>query len=121
MNYHPIYSLTLFGLILLFSCSKEELKTDENIAIVEESISVGIGNSFTYSLGHFSSEGALEISQQANHFETSEITTGNSGMEFLYKPITGFIGKDYVEITQTYGNNISGATIFKLSINVTSD
>lgn len=121
MNYHTIYSFTFLGLVLLFGCNKGDLEIEENVTIIEESISIGIGNSLTYSLGNFSSEGNLRISQQANHFETSEIKTGNSGKEFHYKPITGFVGKDYVEITQTYGNDINGATVFKLSINVTSD
>jgi len=125
MIYQIKYLFTVLSLLLLFGCNGEDSNIENNITTIEESFTIGIGSTFTYSLGNgFPVEGYVRITKQANHFELSEIITGNTGKVFQYKPEGNFIGKDYVEITQSYSNgsnNFTGKTIFKISITITSD
>lgn len=123
MIYRIKYIFTVLSLLLLFGCNDEESKIEKNITTIEENFTIDIGSSFTYSLGNIPTEGSVKISEQANHFELSEIITGNTGIVFQYKPEKNFIGDDYIEIIRLdgYGNNRFVKTIFKISITITSD
>lgn len=123
MIYQIKYLFTVLSLLLLLGCNDEESKIERNITTIEENFTIDIESSFTYSLGNIPTEGSIKISEQANHFELSEIITDNTGIVFQYKPEKNFIGNDYIEITRLdgYGNNHFGKTIFKISITITSD
>lgn len=124
MTYRIKYLFTSLSLLLLFGCNDEESRIEKDISTIVESFTIGIGSSFTYSLGNFPIEGSVKITKQANHFELSEIMTGNTGTDivFQYKPEKNFIGDDYIEITRLdgFGNNHYAKTIFKISITITS-
>ena len=116
--------LILIFSIVSVSCHQEEDNLTDNVNYIKESYSIGRGESFTYHLGNFSSEGNIKITEQAQHFDISEIKTGIGGIDYEYKPQNEFLGTDYVEITltTTVGNNeVNQITVFQLSITIESD
>ncbi len=110
---------------LLFACNNEELtELDKNTKVITENAQIGKGNIYTYTIGtSIPTEGGSIISKQANYFDVSEITTGSSGVIYQYKPKPDFLGKDNVELIQTFssGGSVVGRNIIKISITVATD
>ena len=95
--------LTIIG--LLCSCSND----DDNIKTREIEINVIIDNSSTYEyyIGGFGDEEGAEIQIQAAHFERSEIVDyiNDRRVDYIYKPTSGYVGNDYVEIKAERGSD----------------
>ncbi|PIR12874.1 MAG: hypothetical protein COV50_07330 [Flavobacteriales bacterium CG11_big_fil_rev_8_21_14_0_20_35_7] len=115
----------LFLIIILISltaCNSSDGLPNAEIKNIVENITIISGQSATYSISNFLTEGSTNISKQAEHFNISAIIFGRAGIEYKYKPIDDFVGVDYVEISQlasTGDNKINQKTIFKISITVT--
>ncbi|HEX9649472.1 MAG TPA: hypothetical protein VGA21_02830 [Cyclobacteriaceae bacterium] len=118
-------SIIIVLVSLLFACKNEELtELDKNTKVITENAQIGKGNVYTYTIGtSIPTEGDAIISKQANYFDVSEITTGASGVIYQYKPKPDFLGKDNVELIQTFssGGAVFGRNIIKISITVATD
>jgi hypothetical protein len=118
-------SIIIVLISLLFACNNEELtELGKNTKIITENVQIGKGNVYTYTIGtSIPTEGDAIISKQANFFDVSEIITGPSGVIYQYKPKPDFLGKDNVELIQTFssGGSVVGKNIIKISITVTTD
>ena len=108
--------LLLVTIPFIVSCQKEKTKIDE--------INVTLKNTESYHqtfvLGD--EEGAT-IKVQAQHYEKSEFIrdeSTNMNVVYHYKPITDFVGKDYVVIEVCYNKTGVGPTdIQTVKINFT--
>lgn len=113
-------ALTIIG--FLSSCSK----SDDDIKTKEIKINVIINNSNTYEyhLGGFGDEEGAEIQIQAAHFEISKLVEYSDDRQTLYryKPASGYIGQDYVEIISERGSDgvspNNKITLLKISFNI---
>ncbi|NCQ52481.1 hypothetical protein GW796_11510 [archaeon] len=114
--------ILILTLILLTACNSSDSLPNAEIKNIVETITIISGQTATYSISNFLTEGSTNISKQAEHFNTSEIIFGQAGIEYKYKPVDNFVGEDYVEISQlasTGDNKINQKTIFKISITIT--
>ncbi|MFK5981828.1 MAG: hypothetical protein QM499_02855 [Flavobacteriaceae bacterium] len=84
--------------ILTVSCSKEE---DDTVYKTKE-IRINLSNTLSYSyyLGSFEESEGPEITNQALHFEYSDLFRNEEtgGVSYGYKPLPEYVGEDYVEI-----------------------
>jgi len=90
----------LFVLVsLVLSCSKEDNNIDSRV--IEITVNLSNSETYEYVLGQFAENDIAEILSQASHYTISEIViTQNLGFSiYKYKPQTGFIGEDYVELS----------------------
>lgn len=83
---------------LVLSCSKEGNNNDR---VIEITINLSNSETYEYVLGQFEENDITEIVSQASHYTISEIViTQNLGFSiYKYKPQTGFVGEDYVELS----------------------
>jgi len=90
-------SILLLLLVLTISCSKE----DGDINLTKE-IRINLSNdlSYSYFLGSFEEDESPEITNQALHYEYSDLLRNEEtgGVTYRYKPLAEFVGEDYVEI-----------------------
>ncbi len=111
--------LTIIG--LLCSCSKK----DDDIRTKEIAINVVMDNANTYEyyLGSFGDEEGAEIQIQASHFLLSELEEFSSDRQVVYKyrPASGYVGSDYVEITSERGSDGASPSTKVLILKITFD
>ncbi len=83
--------------------------------------SIKKNQSFQYEFGLIGIEDGLSISQQANHFEISELRRNNNTgkMIYNYKPGLNYVGTDEVEITLNISNGASIVNTIKTKILLT--
>lgn len=84
---------------LLISCSKEE----DNTVYKTQEIRINLSNDliYYYYIGKFEEEDVgPEITNQAQHFEYSDllIYEDTGTVSYRYKPLSEYVGEDYVEI-----------------------
>jgi hypothetical protein len=115
-------------LLMVFSCfincSSDDNQSDGEIIKVTASISTS--EIYTYNLGSFGDEEGASIEKQAENFEISKLERNFPSGEIIYtyKPKSGFVGTDYVELKTSRGS--SGASpntnisILKITIKVAS-
>lgn len=107
----------MFGLGILASCTK----ANQNIAN-QQTITPTIkkNESFQYKFGLIGIEDKMSISQQANHYETSELKRDNTGkMIYTYKPSLNYVGTDEVEISLGISDGAKIVKTIKTKIKLT--
>ena len=111
----------LFVLIgILSSCSKDD---KENI--IDQNVTIRNSENYEYDLGFFGDEEGAGIQTQADHFEISELNRDFSigKVIYTYKPLSEYVGTDYVELITERGSDGSGSnpdrSIIKITFNVT--
>ena len=120
-------SLTTFLLMVFtcfISCNSDDNNSDAEIVKVNATIS----NSeiYTYNLGSFGDEEGASIEKQAENFEISKLERNFPSGEIIYtyKPQSGFIRTDYVELKTSRGSNGASPnnnnSIVKITIKVTA-
>ena len=96
----------MFGLAILTSCKKESQDNTKQQTITPN---IKKNELFKYEFGLIGLEDNMFISQQANHFEKSELKRDNTGrIIYTYKPSLNYVGTDEVEVSLGISN---GATI----------
>lgn len=107
----------MLGIGILASC-KKGIKDNANDQTTTPTIKKN--ESFQYDFGFIGIEDNMSISQQAYHFETSELKRDNTGkMIYTYKPILNYVGTDEVEISLGISNGASIVNTIKTKIKVT--
>ena len=88
----------LLLIVLTVSCSKEE----DNTIYKTKEVRINLSNnlSYFYYLGNFEETEVPEITDQAQHFEHSDLLRNEEtgGVSYRYKPLSEFVGEDYVEV-----------------------
>ena len=130
-----IYSAIFCFLILIQSCKKESPVEQQ---VVNQVINATVGAGQTYSFSPASS-GTLSVSQQALHYNISEVQAAKDNgnvSSYKYTPAAGYTGADEVALTlmNTYITSSSGGcnggnqnnyssttkTLYIIKINVTN-
>ena len=104
MNKSANFISSVLFFLLAGSCEKKD------IGIVD--ISLVNTQTYTYDLNLCGDEEGASIITQAEHYELSEIvrdSTTQFCVMFKYKPITGFIGSDYVKVEINSGSDGASA------------
>ncbi len=111
----------LIAIGIVISCSKDD---DVTTNVVEITINLSNTLEYNYWVGNYSEDDIVEILSQASHFEISELfrSTSGSSVSYKYKPQSGYVGEDFVEITSekiidSISNEIEFKTV-KLSFNI---
>ena len=111
----------LFVLIgILSSCSK-----DDKDNVIVQNVTINNSGNYRYYFGLFGDEEGAEIQTQAEHFEISELDRDTHSGEIIYKfkPLSGFVGTDYVKLTTGRGSDGASSnpnrTIVKITFNIT--
>ena len=106
MNGENRFKITLIICILLLtqSCKKDQVLNPDTNTI---NISIKSGALYEYDLGYFGDEEGAHISQQATHFQISEIgrELGTGKVIYTYKSSANYIGSDGVEIKSERGSD----------------
>jgi len=82
--------------------------TDADFGNEHISVSLNSTELYEYRTGIGGDEEGASILRQANHYEVSEIVRNEETMweaVYIYKPKTGFSGKDYVELKLSTGSD----------------
>ena len=111
------YFLVVFCLGLLSCNSGTSIPTEE----VGKKMTIAKNDSLQLLLSTaIPIEGGYSISEQAEHFEVSEIRHQQEGIVYIYKPEAGFTGKVVVKIKRADSNGaeIYAQTITTLEISV---
>ncbi|WP_209406416.1 hypothetical protein [Pseudozobellia sp. WGM2] len=115
--------VSLFLLIgFLISCSNNG--NDSNDTIIEQNVTISNIEDYEYDLGSFGDEEGAGIQIQAKHFEVSDLERDINGqIIYKYRPISGFIGSDYVELKSGRGSDGASEntdiTFVKITLNIT--
>lgn len=94
-------------LLVLSSCSKQ---SQDNPAAPSQSSTINAtvspGQAFTFNAG---ASGTLNISNQAFHYQVSEVTVDNSSgaQLYTYVPAKGYAGSDQVTLTHTIAASLT--------------
>lgn len=102
----------------LFSCNGDSLKSEK----LNENYSVSNSETLEILLATaIPIEGGYSISQQAEHFEVSEIQFRDRGIYYVYDPEDDFTGEEVVKITRADSNGatVYAETVTTYKINVT--
>ncbi|MEI6091973.1 MAG: hypothetical protein WCR42_16085 [bacterium] len=101
-----IFEIALIICILLLaqSCKKDQVLNPDANTI---NVPIQAGLTYEYDLGYFGDEEGAHISQQATHFQISEIGRefGTGKVIYTYKSTENYIGTDEVEITSERGSD----------------
>lgn len=96
--------------IFLFGCSGESLKAQK----VQDAYSISNTETLELLLAEaIPIESGYSISQQAEHFDVSEIQYRDKGIYYVYVPEADFTGEDVVKITRADSN---GATVYAKTV-----
>ena len=101
----------------LWYCDKDEATALNN----DIDITLKNSESYSYNLNISGDEEGAIIKVQAMHFQISELIRDsgtNWSVVYIYKPVSGYVGSDYVEIeTCTGGDGINCSDIETVKIN----
>ena len=112
--------LTIIGFLCCCSNDDDNIKTKE----IEINVIINNSNTYDYNFGRFGDEEGVEIQIQAAHFEISELGEFSSigQVVYRYRPASGYVGNDYVEIIAERGSDGSSPSteirILKITFNV---
>ncbi|OGS70952.1 MAG: hypothetical protein A3F91_11015 [Flavobacteria bacterium RIFCSPLOWO2_12_FULL_35_11] len=115
-------------LLMVFSCFIS-CSSDDNQSVGEIiKVNTTISNSeiYTYNLGSFGDDEGAAIQKPAENFEISKLERNFPSGEIIYtyKPQSGFVGTDYVELKTSRGSNgaspNTNISIIKITIKVTA-
>jgi hypothetical protein len=117
---NKVYILLII-LGFLCSCSNDDdLKTRE----IEMNVIIDNSSTYEYYIGGFGEGEGAEIQIQAAHFERSEILeySNDRRIDYIYKPTSGYVGNDYVEIIAERGSDGASPntriSIYKITFNI---
>ena len=108
-------------ILFLFSCSNGKFKENR----IEQNVTISNTKDYEYDIGSLGDEEGAGIQIQAKHSEISEYKRDFSNGEniYRYKPTSGYVGRDYVEIRINSGSNGASPsteiTIIEITFNVT--
>ncbi|HSQ46305.1 MAG TPA: hypothetical protein VLM44_05215 [Lutibacter sp.] len=115
-------------LLMVFSCfincSSDDNQSDGEI--IKATAAISTSEIYTYNLGSFGDEEGASIEKQAENFEISKLERNFPSGEIIYtyKPKSGFVGTDYVELKISRGSNgaspNTNISILKITIKVAS-
>lgn len=113
-------------LLMVFSCfincSSDDNQSDGEI--IKATAAISTSEIYTYNLGSFGDEEGASIEKQAENFEISKLERNFPSGEIIYtyKPKSGFVGTDYVELKISRGSNgaspNTNISILKITIKV---
>ena len=124
MKNFAITTVLMMVFTFFISCSSDDNQSDGEIIKVTATISTS--EIYTYNLGSFGDEEGASIQKQAENFEISKLERNFPYGEIIYtyKPKSGFVGTDYVELKTSRGSNggspNTNISILKLTIKVTT-
>lgn len=124
MKNFAITTILMMVFTFFISCSSDDNQSDGEIIKVNATIS----NSeiYTYNLGSFGDEEGASIQKQTENFEISKLERNFPSGEIIYtyKPQSGFVGTNYVELKTSRGSNGASPNtnirILKITIKVTA-
>jgi hypothetical protein len=113
-----LLALTIMvGLGILTSCKKATQDAAKQQTITS---TIKKDESFQHEFGLIGIEDNMSISQQASHFETSELKRDNTGkIIHTYKPSLNYVGTDEVEVSLDISNGATIANTSKTKIKLT--
>jgi hypothetical protein len=94
------------------NCSKND---DNSYPVRDKDVTLAQNDSVRVDLGIYSIEGGIEITQQARHYEKSELINN----DYFYIPLTDFTGEDQVEISiygSTGGDNLNPIGLLRITL-----
>ena len=106
------------------SCSSDDNQSEGEI--IKATAAISTSEIYTYNLGGFGDEEGASIEKQAENFEISKLERNFPSGEIIYtyKPKSGFVGADYVELKTSRGSNgaspNTNISILKITIKVAS-
>ena len=107
----------MIGLGILASCKKANLDNDKQQTTTP---TIKKNELFQYEFGLIGIEDDISVSQQANHFETSELKRDSTGkIIYTYKPSLNYVGTDKVEISLGISDGATIVNTFKTKIKLT--
>lgn len=124
MKKFALTTILLMVFSCFISCSSDDNQSDGEIIKVTATISTS--EIYTYNLGSFGDEEGAYIEKQAENFEISKLERNFPSGEIIYtyKPKSGFIGTDYVELKISKGSTgaslNTNISILKITIKVAS-
>jgi len=124
MKNFAITTVLMMVFTFFISCSSDDNQSDGEIIKVAATISTS--EIYTYNLGSFGDEEGASIEKQAENFEISKLERNFPSGEIIYtyKPKSGFVGTDYVELKISRGSTgaspNTNISILKLTIKVTA-
>jgi hypothetical protein len=124
MKNFAITTVLMMVFTFFISCSSDDNQSDGEIIKVAATISTS--EIYTYNLGSFGDEEGATIEKQAENFEISKLERNFPSGEIIYtyKPKSGFVGTDYVELKISRGSTgaspNTNISILKLTIKVTA-
>ena len=124
MKNFAITTVLMMVFTFFISCNSDDNQSDGEIIKVAATISTS--EIYTYNLGSFGDEEGAAIEKQAENFEISKLERNFPSGEIIYtyKPKSGFVGTDYVELKISRGSTgaspNTNISILKLTIKVTA-
>lgn len=114
--------LMVFGCFI--NCSCDDNNSDGEI--IKANATISNSEIYTYNLGSFGDEEGAAIQKQAENFEISKLERNFPSGEIIYtyKPQSGFVGTDYVELKTSRGSNgaspNTNISIIKITIKISA-
>jgi hypothetical protein len=107
-----------------FSVSCSDNGNNSNDTLIEQNVTISNVEDYEYDLGSFGDEEGAGIQVQAENFEISKLESDNNGQTiYKYRPLSGFVGSDYVELKSGRGSDGASPntdiTIIKITLNIT--
>lgn len=124
MKNFAITTVLMMVFTFFISCSSDDNQSEGEI--IKATASISTSEIYTYNLGSFGDEEGASIEKQAENFEISKLERNFPSGEIIYtyKPKSGFVGTDYVELKISRGSNgaspNTNISILKITIKVTA-
>lgn len=124
MKNFAITTVLMMVFTFFISCSSDDNQSEGEI--IKATASISISEIYTYNLGSFGDEEGAAIQKQAENFEISKLERNFPSVEIIYtyKPQSGFVGTNYVELKTSSGSNgaspNTNISILKITIKVTA-
>jgi hypothetical protein len=124
MKKFALTTILLMVFTFFISCSSDDNQSEGEI--IKTTASISTSETYTYNLGSFGDEEGASIEKQAENFEISKLerTFPSGEIIYTYKPKSGFVGTDYVELKISRGSNgaspNTNISILKITIKVAS-